>query len=124
MRTLLAATLLLLAPHLFAAPVPPPPKLTAELLVGTWHYRYGGYPDGRITFFRDGTYQSHHSGERPTHVGHWHVDGDTLVLLEYHVNPETGIVSGGWPCEYRFPLSTADYPTIAGGSVVMSEPIR
>ncbi|MBN9121080.1 MAG: hypothetical protein J0I06_18330 [Planctomycetes bacterium] len=108
--------------------MPPPPRLTAELLVGSWAYRWGDRCDGRITFHADGTYHSYHEPNGQRYVGTWALEGTTVVLKEYALHRETGEPWIG-PTRYEFALATRDYPTLPGRTsggtvVVLSDPRR
>lgn len=79
-----------------AAPVPPAPRLSADLLAGaTWRYAWGD-TTGVMILDRDGTYFATHSPPLGAcYVGTWTVDDGRLVLLERSYRPETGYVSEG-----------------------------
>lgn len=115
-----------------AAPVPPPAKLSEEMLVGRWQYEWGQHPVGWIVFFPSGHYHARHSeGDVPVYGGQWWLRGEMLVLQEYTL-PR---VCDGWyfpseferkPMEYRVKLGTARYPALRGDwdgvKVVLSKP--
>ncbi len=114
-------TLLALAALFFAArtahgaPVPPPPRLAPELLVGTWRYEYGGNRNGVMDFYADGTYVSYLGPDTwMICLGRWYVEGGEVVLIQHAFCMATGVSSG--PNTYRFTFDMRDYPTLAGTS--------
>lgn len=101
------------------APVPkspPPPKLTAERMVGSHHYEWGSWLDGVIHLNADGSYTAIHvPGSSSVYFGRWTVaDGHTVVLTEYRHCLNTNGVSG--PSEFRFQFDPKDFPALTGKS--------
>jgi hypothetical protein len=103
-----------------AAPVPkgPPPKpgLTPDAVVGTFDYSWGQWPDGRITFDKDGSYYARHTPDGPTvYAGSWKVEGNTLTITEWSYSAATGGLGGG-PIDYAFDFGETRLPALAGVS--------
>ena len=110
------ASLLLSACAALAAPVPrqaPPKQLTADMMVGTWHYEWDDLLDGVISFDAGGGYTAVHvPGGCHVYYGSWRVEADAVILTEYVHNLDTN--ARGGPSEYRFRFKPADYPRLKG----------
>jgi hypothetical protein len=110
-----------------AAPVPPPRKLTRELLLGWWDYEYGHYRDGQLCLNPDGTYFARHQADHSlATVGVWWIENQALVLREFGFCMERGLVGSG-PAQYEFRLATDRYPYLIDDGpgrtrVVLSNP--
>ncbi len=85
----------------YAAPVPPPPKLTEKMLVGEWRYQLAGISGAKIVFRPDGTYTATYAKD-VTNEGTWSVDRGEVVLIEWLVSRD-GCEPG--PQLYRFRLN-------------------
>lgn len=121
-------TLFALSAFAQAAPAPPPPRLSAELLGGAIYRYEWGESVGVIAFNTDGTYFATHSPPLgPCYVGTWTVEDGRLVLAERSYRPETGYLSD-YAMRYEIDLSTAGHPTLVGRCggtrVVLSDPQR
>lgn len=119
LRYTLAALLLSACCGLTAAPVPKPQPakaLTADMLVGNWHFEYGDWLDGVATFDAEGGYVAVCvPGSSRIYSGTWTVEnGDTVVLSEYSHNLDTNARWG--PTVYRFVFAARDYPNLVGKS--------
>lgn len=121
MRTALLATMFLAASVAVAAPVPKgavpakPAKLTAALLAGSWQYEWSGSLHGWIRFEADGTYTAQHDPNGTTvYSGTWSVGEGSITIVEWAHHTTTGTTSG--PQNYRFDVSTADWPAVTGRS--------
>jgi hypothetical protein len=114
---------------LVAAPAPPPPVLTAELLVGRWSYDWATMTGGWIVFMADGRYAASHDGcEMPKYAGLWEYRRGVLTLHETRINPEDGSLDENVR-EYAVAVvSTRRWPRIEGSyhgsAVVFSNPRR
>lgn len=98
---------------LIAAPVPPPAKVTPEMLVGVWHYEYGSMKDGVMHFAADGTYVAiHQPGKGIIYYGNWRLDGCEIELDEMIYLPDLGSSSVGG--KYRFEMDMRKYPVLSG----------
>lgn len=110
-----------------AAPLPQPPKLSAELLVGRWEFSWGGMPAGWIEFRADGRYVSRHSpGAEPLYTGFYSVRGDVLTLYEDRMPCPCDWRAADCRTEYPIPVSMERYPVIVGrgGYATFSNPQR
>lgn len=123
------ALFVLFAKSAAGAPVPAAPKeLTTGLLTGRWDYEWGGYPNGTIWFYADGTYTAIHTpGSQLIYHGTYTVKGDTVTLTEWVTNVE--FVQTNGPATYRFQFDVAKYPHLTGKSngsekVVLGNPKR
>jgi hypothetical protein len=111
---------LLVALNLTAAPVPkqrPPEGLTAEQVVGTWHYESNGLNDGVITFDRNGSYVAVHvPGSDNVYAGTWKCDATSVTITEWLYSAATGAMQAG-PTDYRFEFGAgAKLPELVGKS--------
>lgn len=102
-----------------AAPVPKqaakPVELTADALVGTYHYEWGNLREGVITFSSNGEYLGIHdlTGSVIYH-GKYRVDGMTVTLTEYGYNSQ---LDSHWgPTEYRFDFTGSTLAHLKGTS--------
>ena len=120
---------LLLSLSVIRAPVPAAPKLTKELVVGTWHYDWGNWHEGIICFEPDGTYSAQHEpGGANAYAGTWTLDGNTVTIREYGFTYSTGERYSG-PIDYKFDFTGSSYPNLRGTSngttkVALSNPKR
>ncbi len=116
---LLAHALAALSPT--AAPVPKqppaePPAIKADQVVGTWAYSWGQWPDGIISFDKDGSYSAVHvPGGATVYAGTWTVRDNTLTITEYSFDFATGERRGG-PSDYCFDFGRTRMPDLAGVS--------
>jgi hypothetical protein len=113
---------------LVAAPAPPPPVLTAELLVGRWSYDWATMTGGWIVFMADGRYAASHDGcDMPKYAGLWEYRRGVLTLHETRVNPEDGSLDENVR-EYAVAVSARKWPVVLGDYhgtvVVLSNPRR
>lgn len=95
------------------APVPPPPRLTDERLVGRWQEEWGASYTGTVWFNADHTYV--YIDDTMRHrwwVGAWRVENGALVLLEQTLDTRTG-ETNGVPLQYEIRF-TGRYPDLTG----------
>lgn len=106
-----------------SAPVPPPPRLSEQVLVGEWDYAFAGLEGGRIVFAADGAYTARHMVGGTQYVGRWWVDGVSVVLIEHRVRDD-GWIEG--PIRYEFTMDAVTFRgrTPTGTKVVLSNPVR
>lgn len=111
------------------APVPPPAKLSKELIVGTWNYDWGNWHEGIICFDADGSYSAQHEpGGANAYAGTWKLEGNTVTITEYGYHYATGERYSG-PIDYCFDFTGSSYPNLSGKSngttkVALSNPKR
>ncbi len=106
--------------------------LTAGELVGEWRFSWSDMENGRITFYADGTYRSHHHEHGQRYIGLWSLSGDTVTLFERRHDEKTNQTSEGEPIRYEFTLARAwrGREAVLSGmtpwlaTVVLSEPKR
>ncbi len=111
-------------PRAHGAPLPPPPKLSAEILVGKWDLRWG-INDCKIWFAKDGTFAlTVGNGEGPFWHGTWCVRDGALELTKWAFDPTTRCNSE--PSQYQFELDMKQFPTISakGPCFVLRDPVR
>ena len=110
-----AVLALVLSAPTIAAPVPRPVQLTDELVVGTWDYSWGQWPDGAIVFNKDGTYGAQHvQGSEIYYAGTWTLRGDTVTLTEFAFGANGELRTG--PAIYAFKFDVKGYPSLKGVS--------
>ncbi|AMV24628.1 hypothetical protein VT84_09545 [Gemmata sp. SH-PL17] len=116
-------------PRAVGAPLPPPPKLSAEILVGKWAYDWDEKSEGTIWVYPDGSYCSILGGPSGGTIWHgtWEVRDGVLHLTEWAFNPDN---QGRWgPIHYRVAISMKRYPRLVGSTqygneVVLRDPVR
>ncbi len=114
MRNLITLALVLCVAPSWAAPVPPPERVTDKALVGTWKLEWGGFDfdAGYIIFSDDRTFVAKYYGHSPcVWVGTYSVSSGVLTLVGRTFRPETGDLGLPWLVEID--LSTAG-PRVKG----------